>query len=83
MRFVKPGEATKYADRLRKRILDRKKELCLSYNNLAELAGLARSTVAAFCLGVRGGDIYTLYSLCAALGLQFERIEEDSDFEDS
>lgn len=83
MRFVRQDEAAGYADRLRGRILERKKELCLSYGNLAELSGLSRSTVSAFCLGVRGGDIYTLYSLCAALGLQFEHIEEGGGLEDS
>ena len=76
MRIVQEGEAGAYAERLRKRILASMATQGLSRRSLCKLSGVSLTTVQRILSGTSGGNLGSVYAICAALGLQFDRIND-------
>ena len=81
MRFVQEGEADAYTAKLRRTIAASMATQGLSLRSLAKLTGLTLSTVHRACRGGSAGNcnFATIYTICAALGIQFDRIEETNE----
>lgn len=76
MRFVKTGEADAYIKQLRKRIIESMATQGLSRRSLCKLSGVSLTTVQRILSGTSGGNLGSVYAICAALGLQFDRIND-------